>query len=271
MISGAEAHRIGRALTSVADWVSEITVVLNAEVEDGTEAMARGFGAQVVREPWKGHIAQKNSAAGKTTQPWLLGLDADEAVSPALRDELHDLFADDRRLAQFAGFSVSWITCYCGRWIRHGDWGPGRRTRLWRRGAGEWGGVNPHDKLILRGPVGRLKGGLLHYMADTPDQQVAKIIPYSAEFAAEKLAAGTRISRLDLAARPAWRFVRAYFLRLGCLDGWQGYHLAWLSAFHAATRYTKVWAAQRQADAVADAVASNPPAATTPVKPLLPF
>jgi glycosyltransferase involved in cell wall biosynthesis len=246
IISGAEAHRIGRALASVAAWTREVIVVLNTEVQDDTEAIALRFGAKVFREPWKGHIAQKNSAAAKATQPWLLGLDADEAVSPELRDELLALFADERSVSQFAGFSLAWTTCYCGRWIRHGDWRPSRRVRLCRQGRGVWGGVNPHDKLTVQGAVGRLRGGLHHYMADTPEQQVAKIIPYSAEFAAEMRMAGRHVSRLDLAVRPAWRFVRAYFLRLGFLDGWQGYHLACLSGFHAAMRYTKVWAAQRR-------------------------
>src|SRR6186997_2501165 len=88
MISGAEAHRIGRALASVSDWVSEIIVVLNDEVVDGTEQIAIKHGARICREPWKGFIGQKNSATEKASQPWLLGLDADEEVSPELREEI---------------------------------------------------------------------------------------------------------------------------------------------------------------------------------------
>ena len=84
MISGAEAHRIGRALESVADWTSEIIVVLNDDVNDGTDRISESFGAHVLREPWKGFIAQKNSASAKATQPWLLNLDADEVQQPRL-------------------------------------------------------------------------------------------------------------------------------------------------------------------------------------------
>src|SRR6266576_110272 len=91
-ISGAEAHRIERALKSVASWSSEIIVVLNEDVRDGTEAIALRFGAKVFREPWKGHVAQKNSAAAKANQPWILGLDADEVVSGELRAEMERLF-----------------------------------------------------------------------------------------------------------------------------------------------------------------------------------
>ena len=88
MIAGAEAPRIGRALTSVADWAGEIIVVMNEDVADGTDTIAASFGAKTFREPWKGHVAQKNSAASKAISPWVLGLDADEEVSPSLRSEI---------------------------------------------------------------------------------------------------------------------------------------------------------------------------------------
>ena len=72
MIAGAEERRIGRALKSVADWAAEIIVVLNEDVRDGTEEIALKHGAKVFREPWKGFVGQKNSAADKATQAWLL-------------------------------------------------------------------------------------------------------------------------------------------------------------------------------------------------------
>src|SRR6266851_631326 len=111
MISGAEAGRIGRALESVVDWTSEIIVVLNEEVRDGTEAIARRHHAQVFRESWKGFRDQKNSAAEKATHEWILGLDADEAVSQELREEIQRIFHEPGALDQVAAFSfprLSW-------------------------------------------------------------------------------------------------------------------------------------------------------------------
>src|SRR5207302_4957859 len=102
IISGAEARRIGRALESVAEWTTEIIVVLNAEVRDGTEEIALKHGAKVFREPWKGYVAQKNSALNKATQPWLLNVDADEAVSPELRSELTRAVQDPEDSARYA-------------------------------------------------------------------------------------------------------------------------------------------------------------------------
>src|SRR4051812_3888753 len=83
MISGAEAHRIRRALQSVSGWVSEIVVVINEEVQDGTAEIAQSFHARVFREPWKGMIGQKASAAAKAESDWILDLDSDEVVSEA--------------------------------------------------------------------------------------------------------------------------------------------------------------------------------------------
>jgi len=254
MISGAEAPRIGRALASVADWTSEIIVVLQADVKDGTEAVAREFGARVFPEPWKGFAAQKASAAQKATQAWILGLDADEVVSPALRQEVESLFADKNRLGRFAAFSFPRLTLFCGRWIRHGDWYPDRTIRLWRPDLAAWGGADPHPRLNVRGRVGKLRGDLLHYTAGNIGDQIAKIGAYSDDFVRDALRRQRVATWLDLTFRPGWRFLRSYLLRLGFLDGWQGYYLACMTAAHTVTRYAKLREARAAAERPGPAV-----------------
>jgi glycosyltransferase involved in cell wall biosynthesis len=244
MISGAEERRIGKALASVAEWTGEIIVVLNQEVGDGTEAAAAAVGAKVFREPWRGHIAQKNSAADKASQPWLLGLDTDEVVSDALRQEIMELFA--KGLAG-AAYSFPRRSFYLGRWIGHGDWYPDRGVRLWAKGRARWGGVDPHDELLVDGPVVQLHQDLLHYSNDSIDQQLSKIAPYSAAFVRHRRQNGLSAGVADLTIRPAWRFFRAYVLRRGFLDGWQGFYIAWLNAFSTLTRYVKVLEAEKKA------------------------
>jgi hypothetical protein len=240
MISGAEAGRIGRSLESVAGWTTETVVVLNEEVRDDTEKIAHQHGARVFREPWKGFMAQKNSAAEKAGQPWILGLDADEAVSPQLRDELAHLFADAAALESFAAYSCPRLSWFCGRWIRHGDWYPDRVTRLWQKGAATWTGIGIHERLEVKGKTGRLHSNLLHFSNSSINQLLGKIVPYSDPFVEHCLAVGRMAGWLDLTVRPIWKFVRAYFFRLGCLDGWPGLYIAWLGAFSTLTRYTKL-------------------------------
>jgi glycosyltransferase involved in cell wall biosynthesis len=240
IIAGNEAARIRRALESVAGWISEIIVVLNDDVSDGTDKIAESFGAKVFREPWKGHIAQKNSAAQKAGCGWILGLDSDEAVSPDLRGQIEKLFSDPEKSRRFDAFSFPRCTFYCGRWIRHGDWYPDHQTRLWRRGTAEWGGVDPHDKLIVAGRVGHLRSDLLHYSAETINHQIRKTVRYADDFVRHCAKTGKRATFSDLLLRPLWRFWRGYFFRLGFLDGWQGFAVAWLTAFYTFLRYVRV-------------------------------
>jgi glycosyltransferase involved in cell wall biosynthesis len=240
IIAGNEAARIRRTLESVAGWTSEIIVVLNDDVNDGTDRIAAEYGAKIFREPWKGYVWQINSALEKTGQPWVLGLDADEVVSPALAAEIQALFAAPERLAPFAAFSFPRCSFYCGRWIRHGDWYPDRKTRLWRRGQGQWRGEDPHYKLVVNGRTGRLKNDLQHFTNESINQHLQKITRFSDEFVRQRQAAGRWPGFFDLAVRPVWRFLRAYFFRLGFLDGWPGYYIAWLNAFSTLTRYCKL-------------------------------
>jgi glycosyltransferase involved in cell wall biosynthesis len=244
MISEAEASRIGRALESVAGFASEIIVVLNAEVADGTDRIAAEHGAKVFREPWKGFIAQKNSAAAKATQEWLLNLDADEVVSAELQDEIFSLFT--RLPEACAAYSFPRLSFYLGRWIRHGDWYPDYCIRLWQRGKACWVGINPHAALDVDGNVRKLEHHLLHYTNETLNNQVVKTVNYADDFVHHWAKNGRQITLGDLVARPAWRFVRAYFLKLGFLDGWQGYTIAWLTAFYTFLRYAKAREAQAQ-------------------------
>ena len=240
MISGAEARRIGPALESVAGWTSELIILLNEEVNDGTEQIARRHGAKVFRESWKGFRDQKNSATQKATADWILGLDTDEVVSNELRLEIELLFRQPKQLQRFAAYSMPRLSWYCGRWIRHGDWYPDRSTRLWRRGLAEWGGGDIHEKLQVQGPIGKLLGDLHHYSRESINAHLGKIIPFSDEFVRERAGNAIKPGVIDLAGRPLWRFLRAYFFRMGLLDGWPGYYIACHTAFSTVVRYAKL-------------------------------
>jgi glycosyltransferase involved in cell wall biosynthesis len=241
LIAGAEATRIRRALDSVSGWVQEIIVVVNEDVNDGTAQIAESLGARVFLEPWKGYGPQKNSSADKAKQPWLLNLDADEEVTSALRDEIRSAVASP---GDYAAFCFPRRTNFCGRWIRHGDWYPDRQTRLWRRGQARWSDVQVHEKLVVNGRVGLLRGELRHYLAEAIDYQIAKISVYTEAFARDRQLRRPASGGLALLIYPSWRFVRSYFLRLGFLDGWQGCYIAWMTAFYTATRYAKVQVAR---------------------------
>jgi hypothetical protein len=191
-------------------------------------------------------VEQKNSVQAKAAQPWLLGLDADEVVSPELGDEISAVLG--RSPERFGAYSVPRCSFYFGRWIRHGDWYPDRCVRLWQRGKGRWVGIDPHAALEVDGPIAKLNHDLLHYPSETINHQIVKTVKYADDFVRHCMAEGRRISTADLVVRPTWRFVRGYFLKLGFLDGWQGYTIAWLTAFYTFLRYVKAREAQLRAD-----------------------
>jgi glycosyltransferase involved in cell wall biosynthesis len=244
VIAGNEARRIRRALDSVAGWVAEIVVVIDDKVTDGTDKIAESYGAKVFCRPWEGHAVHRNFASEKATQPWLFALDVDEVVSPELREEIVRAVSDapaDANPPVAYGFPR--CTFYHGRWIRHGDWYPDRKVRLWRRGGGRWEG-SPHEKLMVQGRVEWLRGDLLHYSLETLEEQIKKTISTADYFLQQCEARGRKVGLADIVFRPWWSFFRSYFLRGGFLNGWQGYVIAWMTAFYTFVRYTKVYLAQ---------------------------
>lgn len=247
IISGEEERRIGRALASVAGWAREIIIVLNADARDGTEKIALQYGAKVFRESWQGFQKQKNSVLEKATQDWVFGLDADEEVSVALRDEIFATIgsaAANPDSKTPTAFSVPRCSFYCGRWIRHGDWYPDRCLRLWRRGQGRWVGADPHPQVQIDGRIGKLRADLNHYPMESINQQISKTVAYADDFVKLSEKTGRRAGWLDLTIRPVWRFLRAYFIRLGFLDGWPGLSIAWMTAFYTFLRYVRVMEAE---------------------------
>jgi glycosyltransferase involved in cell wall biosynthesis len=244
IISGNEAHRITPTLQSVADWAGEIVVVINDTVSDGTDKIAESFGAKVFREPWKGNIVQNQSATDKASGDWLLSLDADEVVSPELRASIQQLFSQPEKLNQHVAYDFPRCTLFYDRWIRHGEWYPDRKLRLWRRGQGKWGGVFPHGRVVVTGSVGKLNGELLHYSMESMEHLLQKTIRYANEFAGTCRQENRRITFTQLLVRPPWRFLRGYVFKLGFLDGWRGLAIAWMSAFYTFLRYFKAFEAQ---------------------------
>jgi glycosyltransferase involved in cell wall biosynthesis len=243
VISGAEAHRIGRMLASAAGWTSEIIVVLNDDVADATEAIAASFGAKIFRHPWQGHRDQKNIALRHATQSWILALDADEEVSPQLRQSIAQFFTGNHE--SFSGADFPRKVWFLGRWITHGDWYPDRSLRLFRRDLAKWAGSPEHDKVALKGPSARLRGDLLHYTNPDISSYVQKINYFADIYLQRQLAENARWSAPAAIFRAAWRFVRAYIFRRGFLDGYPGFFIAASTAYSTLVRHSRLFEHQQ--------------------------
>lgn len=242
IISKNEEANLRRCLASVADLAGEI-VVVDSGSTDGTAAVAAGFQAKFVQQDWLGFTDQKNLCNSLCTQPWILALDCDEELSPELRKAIQDFF----RNGDSARFEAAWMArrvWFLGRWIRHGDWYPDKKVRLFRRDKGRWegqAGSQVHERLVVDGPHTTLAGDLYHYSFTSMRHYLEKHISYTDVFAGNEKDGGRRWSVVDVAFRPWWRFVRAYFLRRGFLDGFPGFWIAVSTAFFTFMRYSRAY------------------------------
>jgi glycosyltransferase involved in cell wall biosynthesis len=249
IVAKNEAANLPRCLASVRGWTAQIVVVLNATTDE-SEALALAAGAHVHHLPWQGFRDTKNAALALATQPWALCLDADEEVSPALRSAI-DAFFKRPDFDTFAGARFPRKVWFIDRWITHGDWYPDLSLRLIQRERARWGGdAFVHEKMECIGPVATLRGDLHHYSFPTLSSHVAKINPFADLFLQQHQARGTRFSVFAAMIRPFWRFLRAYFFKLGFLDGFPGFYIAWATAFGAFVRYSRLYEAENQTPSV---------------------
>jgi glycosyltransferase involved in cell wall biosynthesis len=234
-----EAQTLPRCLASVQGWVSDVVVALNNTTDD-SETVARQHGAVVHRIPWQGFRDTKNAALLLAKQDWVLSLDADEEVSPELRRAITAFLARPDR-DSFAGARFPRKVWFIDRWITHGDWYPDLSCRLFRRDRATWGGdKHVHEKIECNGPVATLQGDLHHYSFPTLASHIAKINPFADLFVRQQQERGVGFSLAAAIFRPFWRFIRAYVLRLGFLDGFPGFYIAWATAFGAFARYSRL-------------------------------
>jgi glycosyltransferase involved in cell wall biosynthesis len=246
VVARNEAHNLPRCLASVRGWCADLVVALN-DTRDDSEHVARAAGARVQALTWLGYRDTKNAALALAQHDWVLSLDADEEVSPALRATIIAFFARADR-EHFAGARFPRKVWFIDRWITHGDWYPDLSLRLFHRSRARWGGdAFVHEKVEYNGPIATLRGDLHHYSFPTLASHVAKINPFADLFVQQQRARHGRFTLSHAVLRPAWRFFRAYMLRRGFLDGFPGFYIAWATAFGAFVRYSRLYEAEHQA------------------------
>jgi len=228
IITYNEQANIQACLDSVSDFVDEI-IVLDSFSSDATEAICRkNPKVRFSQHPFDGHIEQKNRALEKCSSDWILCLDADERVTPELRHAIMEFL---KCAPDLAGVKFPRLTYHLHRYIRHGGWYPNARYRLVRKGMAYWGGENPHDKLILNGKGGRIKGDLIHYTARDLSHQVDTINKFSSIVALTRYNKGRRYHLWRMLLKPISKFLEMYLLKRGFLDGTQGFIIAVSSAY----------------------------------------
>lgn len=237
VITKNEEENIALCLPTVS-WANEI-VVVDAGSTDGTVGEAKRFTEKVFVRPWEGYGAAKNLALSHCKSEWVLWIDADERVSEALQQEILGVVASNN--GKFSAYTIPRKANFLGRWILHCGWYPGRVTRLFRRGCGRFTEAKVHERLEVDGLAGDLTSDLLHYTDPSLSHYFEKFNKYTS-LAAEELAGDQRSFNIGhVTIRPIWTFIRMYFVKLGFLDGLQGFILCVLSSCYVFTKYAKLW------------------------------
>lgn len=238
IITFNEEKNIEDCLKSVLKVADEI-VVVDSYSTDGTRHICDRFNVRFIENSFAGHIQQKNFAMRQATYDVILALDADERLDPRMIEEVLRIKAD----FVADGYRVNRLNNYCGKFVHFGEWNPDWKIRLWDRRKGEWGGENPHDKVILNpGSNGKkMKGRLLHFTYRTPTDHFLQMHKFSEIAASEAFKKGKRANFLvHLVLYPYFIFIKVYFLKLGFLDGSTGFVLAVHAAYYRFLKYAKL-------------------------------
>ena len=236
LITLNEEENIVPCLESVR-WADEI-IVVDSQSTDRTAELARRFTEKIIISEWRGFSHNKKLALAQATCEWVLWIDADERVTPELRQEIQAVIA---RNPLQDGFEIARKAYFLGRWIKHCGWYPGYVLRLFRRLKARFNDNLVHEGLELDGPRGRLKHALLHFTDNTLDHYLWKFNRYTSLAATELAQKKRKSGFLTIFFRSLHAFVKMYVFKLGFLDGVQGLILCLLSANYVAMKYAKLW------------------------------
>ncbi len=244
LITKNEEANLKDCLESVS-FADEI-IVVDSQSSDKTQEIARSFGVKLeITSDWPGFGPQKNRALNLATQDWVLSIDADERVTPELKQEILTAIASPNAADCYAIPRSSW---YCGRFMKHSGWYPDYVDRLFKRGSAKFSDHLVHERLLPTGSSGKLKNHFLHYSYRDFSQVLKKVDVYSSAAAQQAFKQGKKGGLGEALIHGFWAFFRTYVLRRGFLDGKHGLALAISNAATSYYKYLKLWQLHNKKD-----------------------
>jgi glycosyltransferase involved in cell wall biosynthesis len=243
VIAKNEAKRIGACIDSLS-FCDEV-VVIDSGSTDGTLEIVRSKGAVLIERAWGGMNDQKDFGRAHAKGEWVLNLDADEVVSPELRDEIRRAIEqDDPRIG---AYRIPFRNYFRDAWVRRCGYYPDPHVRLVRRERAYWDKAIPaHDHVVVDGEIGSLAGHIDHFSFESMDHYLRKSAGYADAFARNALAQGRRSGPLTILVHTAFRFFKAYVLKGGFLEGSLGLTISGLQAIQAFQKYVRLWELQTE-------------------------
>lgn len=234
LISLNEQNNIERALKSVS-WAEDI-VVYDSGSKDQTVDIAKRMGANVIQGEWLGFGQSKNIATSHAKFDWVLSLDCDEEVSLELQNELREKL---HNLKPDVVYRMPRLSYYLKKWIRHGGWHPDYQARLFNKKHHNWNKAAIHEKIEAEN-YENFVSNVNHYVFKNIEHQVQTNNRYSSLQAKEMFNAGRKYSCFHFYTKPGVKFLECYFIKLGFLDGWPGFVIAYSAGYSVFLKWAKL-------------------------------
>ena len=233
-----EEKNIARCIESLLTVTDDI-IVLDSFSTDRTKSICLNYPVKFIQHKFDGHIQQKNRAITFAKNDYIISLDADEALDITAQKTLLKL----KNNWKHDGYFIARSNFYCGQYIKWSGWNPDRKLRIFDRRKAFWGGINPHDSIQFHQPETKtqiLKGSILHHVHKTYDEHSLKVHKFSSIAAQEYFKLGKTACIFKIFYKTAWTFFKAYIIRLGILDGFNGFMISSLSAYTCFLKYAKL-------------------------------
>ena len=246
IITYNEERNIENCITSLIDVVDEI-VVLDSYSTDQTKSICKSYNVKFYEQKFLGYVEQKNKALELASYNYIVSLDGDESLSEELKNAIKKLKINWK----YDGYYCNRLNNFCGQWIKYSDWYPNKKLRVFDRRKTKFIGHIIHEKLDIENtktPLGHLKGDILHKTYQTYSEFNLQTEKFSSLSARAYLEQGKRANLWKMIFNPTWAFFKAYFLRLGFLDGINGLVICVQTANITFLKYSKLYELQRKKD-----------------------
>lgn len=236
IITYNEEKNIQRCLSSLIGVADEI-IVLDSYSSDKTKTICEEFGVKFIESAWKGYSQSKNTANAHASNDYILSVDADEELSEVLKGSIHKA----KETGLNGAYSFNRLSNYMGSWIKHGDWYPDKKIRIWNKNEGSWKGeIHEKVEFTVNVSVKHLKGDLNHYSYYSISEHIEQINKYSTLSAEELYRKQKKVGFLKIVLSPWSQFFTSFVIKLGFLDGYKGFAISLITSFGSYLKYAKL-------------------------------
>lgn len=236
IITFNEEKILGKTLESVKKIADEI-IIVDSNSTDKTVEIAESFGAKVHNEEWRGFGPQKNSVIDKCQGEWILLIDADEELSPSLVEKILEIINGKN---EFDVYKINRSSICFGKRIKYGGWSNQYATRLWKKDSVKINNNLVHEDFLTEKSIGKIQEHINHHSYLSLSDYLTRFNRYTSLGAEEYYKKGKKTNIFGIIINPIFKFLRMYIIRLGFLDGVEGFLLAILSSNYTMVKYYKL-------------------------------